>query len=309
MALPIPIESEIGYTSVDLTPLFTLASLAAKAYVRRENIRESADYAAWGTLNSPIEAYNAEYSHVSEGQKIEERLDEVIREKGNAVCIIVGTDDNPLETYMRKQNQGGVQRLTVITVGLQERYSQEQVAEAEALGHYALATTIGAPEGFAQLHGLMDRLRAEGKIPDASADVVVTRLFGGWRSIPFEENLTHIVNKTQNTRLIGLPGIDQAVWKEQVRQSIHAEAQLDKLTEEELTQLFRAYEGWLIRSFQGLLQKRATVFGEIPYMLYERFARIVKPHKLYTQRIPGVLAFNAYAVPEDESYTFRLDMY
>jgi hypothetical protein len=179
------------------------------------------------------------------------------------------------------------------------------------LGHYALATTIGAPEGFEQIHGLMDRLQSEGKIQDASADVVVTRLFGGWKSIPFEENITHILNKTQNTnpRLITLPGIDQHAWMKQVRQSIQAEAELDKLTPEELEHLFRAYEGWLIRSFQGLLQKRATVFGEIPFMLYERFADIVKPHELYNQRIPGVLAFSAYAVPEDASYTFRLDTY
>ncbi len=146
MEVPKPIKQTITRKEqeipTNLQPLFRLATLSATYW---RNFFNAQNDGKWPDDRSPLKEYNIMYGNVT-SETIQQTLDTVLSRKQPVICIVFGTEDNPLAEYMQTKNTEDKNTLIVINVGLQDiRTEDERITDA-AGGRYMVAGSIGSEE-------------------------------------------------------------------------------------------------------------------------------------------------------------------
>lgn len=240
-----------------LDPVFRLATLSHQWRIKIENQKFAARRPLWDQHNSPLSTYEDSYRYAPEG--ITQSLDRVVQEKGQAVCILFGSDDNPFASYMeaKKRQTGQPHPIIMITVALGDRRTEQEKATDAAQGRFVVAGTIGTEQLYHDLQAQLNTLAADGIIQHNKADVLVSGLVGGWGDIPFVQHAKEIADFFMR---------EQHYFTESQQKELYELYNFFAgLSSAEKRTLGSLYVSWLVTQAKSLLHSHAyTVFGEVP---------------------------------------------
>lgn len=269
----------------DLLPLFKVSRLVAKYYIGFE--AEAFKYSqalgktdTWPVDNSARRDYQNDYNQVAPRRNtfsggtrpelLEERLETIAHVEGQVFCILYGVNstDNPLRDVQIKMNTPGEKpKLVVLTASLAERRTQKQIDADTTLGRYHVSASIGTPEGWDAVYGVVNQLHDTGIIRAPFALTQLSRLVGAVAGFPLStERLTDLLHKlvTAN-KYISSADIQEAQRLEQ--ELLHDMDPVD------LSQVILAYKRWLGSNFIALTNpdKISHLYGEIGWATEEDF--------------------------------------
>ncbi len=250
-----------GERPPQITQLHRLAQLSAVNFTKGADLssdHSNGIYRIYLTQDSQWSDYERRYEDVA-GDKVSRHIINRVFDSPHeqSVCLVLGTDDNPLESLMGMLNDDAT-RLITITVALEDKRSDEQRELDERTGRYVVTGTIGTPQLTDDIQSLLHHLKDEGTLKgEAVVDTLVSGMVGGWDNIPFEGNIEGL-----KLQLIGrLSSLDPTEQEE--AQAIFR--MIDELTEGDRSTLFAAYAQDLIARVISLMNPHAyTIFGEIP---------------------------------------------
>lgn len=248
-----------------LDPIFRVAHFAAQRRIRMENENIDAGKRPWPVHDSALSRYEEDFSWAPEN--IRSALERMLGEQQSVVCVVFGTDDNPLQEFVEKRKVAGLPTPIVITVSLDDRRSKVQKTRDEALGRYVVSGSVGEPELYARLQDQMDTLKQQGIIDHNKADMYVSGLVGGWGDVPFLEHIDQILAYYMQDPMYFTP--------DEMQEIVRLRTFFQRLTRDELQKVSTAYVAWMIREAESLLSTKATVFGELPTTVDKKIRDII----------------------------------
>lgn len=262
-----------------LQKVFCLAELLHTIKLEEEQSKVRARQDPYHQYNSGLACY--EDDHRGAPETMTAGLDRIVAENGQAVCILFGSNDNPFKGYMQRKQKEAEDTpypVVMITVALEDRRDAAEKERDAAYGRFVVSGSVGTASVYEALHQELDWLRSVGVIKQNKADMLVSRLVGGWNSIPFVENAEEMVAYYANSYQYSLYDDKFSLLEELY--SFFA-----NLTLEEQKELGEAYISWMIRQMRGLLREnKGTIFGEIPTKM-DKHVQAAIPSRYYAHGI------------------------
>ncbi len=124
-----------------------------------------------------------------------------------------------------------------------------------------------------RLHNLLNAFQAQG-IGEGFADVMISRLLGGWLSMPFEENLDRGNMGIFNRFFKQSSVIDGYLTQEEQNEARIIQTKLMNLSSHDRESLFNNYKQWFMNNIFSLSNSTATILGEIPEAYYREITEL-----------------------------------